>query len=90
MLRKKKELDNMASTRGHSIRGKEHDIAFSLALNCAITLRCIRQHVFSLALSFHAVLLTKLHKKRDCMLIGWGWMVWRAREDTVCKELSMT
>ena len=34
----------MASTRGHSIQRREHDIAFSLTLGCAIPLSYIALH----------------------------------------------
>ena len=34
-------LDGMASARGHRMQGTEHDIAFFLALGCAIALHCI-------------------------------------------------
>ena len=37
-------LDGMASARGHRMRGTEHDIAFFLALGCAIALHCIALH----------------------------------------------
>ena len=37
-------LDGMASARGHRMQGTEHDIAFSLALGCAIALHCIALH----------------------------------------------
>ena len=37
-------LDGMASARRHRIRGTEHDIAFFLALSCAIALHCIALH----------------------------------------------
>ena len=36
--------NSMASARGHRMQGTEHDIAFSLALGCAIALHCIALH----------------------------------------------
>ena len=42
------ELDAMASARGHCMQGTEHDIAFSLALGCAIALHCIALHCIAL------------------------------------------
>ena len=33
--------NSMASARGHRMQGTEHDIAFFLALGCAIALHCI-------------------------------------------------
>ena len=41
-------LDGMASARGHRMRGTEHDIAFFLALGCAIALHCIALHCIAL------------------------------------------
>ena len=41
-------LDGMASARGHRMQGTEHDIAFSLALGCAIALHCIALHCIAL------------------------------------------
>ena len=41
-------LDGMASARGHRMQGTEHDIAFFLALGCAIALHCIALHCIAL------------------------------------------
>ena len=61
-------LDGMASARGHRMQGTEHDIAFFLALGCAIALHCIALHcivafedtvqgwVYDIGLGFAAVL----------------------------------
>ena len=62
-------LDGMASARGHRMQGTEHDIAFFLALGCAIALHCIALHCIALycsvlyCIALHCIL-TK--KKTEC------------------------
>ena len=49
-------LDGMASARGHRMQGTEHDIAFSLALGCAIALHCIALHCIALhCIALHCI-----------------------------------
>merc|ERR1712093_537501 len=79
-------LDGMASARGHRIQGTEHDIAFFLALGCAIALHCIALHCIALYCSVlycTAFYNCRSDRGHNCMLRRWGWMAWRAPEDTV-------
>ena len=54
-------LDGMASARGHRMQGTEHDIAFFLALGCAIALHCIALHCIALYCSVLYCIAFALH-----------------------------
>ena len=58
-------LDDMASGRGHRMQGTEHDIAFFLALGCAIALHCIALYCSVLYyIPLHCILLDGMASAR--------------------------
>ena len=60
-------LDGMASARGHRMQGTEHDIAFFLALGCAIALHCIALHcIVVYCIALHCIALHSNKKKTEC------------------------
>ena len=92
-------LDGMASARGHRMQGTEQDIAFFLALGCAIALHCIALHcivMYCIALHCIAnarpslVMLDGMASARGHRMRGTEYIGYRHDADHNIKAIAMT